>query len=338
MPPSKSELTPTYPLNNQTFTLHTLTPLYHPSPLTEPGALSAHSTRLKKHLTRDSLLPNILPDENVSKLGVLKSCIWSVLSSESSWHTQQENANGNRSRASSLDPDSETGIGLLITLSYETATYSLILLRALQPSTPPLPAEFTPYPLLLTRLPTPLRVQVLDYLSNAFDTRIAPLRLPSSLLGNMLENYLTTLTPSRQPLRVMTVVKDLTLTFAFAKAPGLKNLDVAVPREDVVKFLASANGSTPQTDVGGIGLMRNLHAYLKTHTAMDLGHEDVRLVKVACGAFVLGGGIGEGGRVKILTSVTADEDEGAEEGEGEREIVWRANKGLLAGLTEWAVG
>jgi hypothetical protein len=337
MPPSA----PIYPLHNTTWTLHALSPLYNRgSNLTSPETLSSHSLRLKQYLKRDAILEQA-PLEP-SKTGTLQSCTWTILPSKSVWQAQQRDS-GSDGTPPPISEDEQ--LGILIMLTYDTTTYNAILVR-LSADADALPDGFSSYPLLLTRLPNATRLTLLDFLSTTFDTRVSPLKLPSSFIAGLLEGYLAALTTpiasqdgaaqAERGQRVLNVVKDIQLSFSFSNAPGLKTLDVTINREDVLKFLArpaptstvdrsDAEDSTPP-------FMTAISDHLYTHTALQITHPGIRLAKVSCGAFVLGAsGSGDGGRMKILAVGETGDDE-------ERDAVEKANVGLVVGVVRWAKG
>ncbi|KAI2602168.1 kinetochore complex Sim4 subunit Fta1-domain-containing protein [Hypoxylon sp. NC1633] len=122
-------------------------------------------------------------------------------------------------------------------------------------------SAFMHLPLLLFRMPAPLKSVLVDFLSNAFDCRISPLALGTRSLVGSWESWLS---DSRQPLS-----KDVLFTLGFhieppePKSPGvehgdepdektgeadqneksepfylgLKSIDVAIPAREVRRFL-----------------------------------------------------------------------------------------------------
>jgi hypothetical protein len=93
-------------------------------------------------------------------------------------------------------------------------------------------------------------------------------------------------------------------------------VDVVVGREDV-------GGMVGRGGKGEGGFMKALGRYVKAHLGLEMGREEVRVVKVACGAWVLGGE----GKVKVF-------EPRGEEGGVE---VWRgACEKLVEGLVGWA--
>ncbi len=136
--------------------------------------------------------------------------------------------------------------------------------------------EFTSLPLLLIRMPRPLKTLLIEYLSSRFDTRISSLRFDSGGMAGLLEGYLTAVTTSSLPanslqelppprrvnvngthkkppkaygqrrvsleeqeIRIKKLVKDVQLTLSFPQgiaSPMLKSLDITIPRKDVISF------------------------------------------------------------------------------------------------------
>lgn len=333
--------TPIYPLHIATWTLHAVSPLYdRGTHLTSPETLSSHSLRLKQYLKRDAILEQ--GPLEPSKTGSLQSCTWVNLPFESAWVAQQHDSDTNETPPP-ISEDEQ--LGILITLTYDTAIHNAILVRS-PTDGDALPDGFSSYPLLLTRAPNATRLILLDFLSTTFDTRISPLKLRSPFISSSLERYLTAVTmPAASPRgaaellrsqRILSIIRDIQLSFSFANAPGLKTLDVTISREDVLKFLSRpaspsvANKSDSEDSTSPF--MTALSNHLYTHTALRITHPDIRLAKVSCGAFVLGAsGAGEGGRMKILAAGGTADD-------AEREAVQKANADLVEGMVRWAKG
>ncbi|RAH85371.1 hypothetical protein BO86DRAFT_453814 [Aspergillus japonicus CBS 114.51] len=239
------------------------------------------------------------------------------------------------------------GAGILITLTYETQTYRAALLTPSavssttpKPTTSPSSASAAPHrtlrshahtqtthlPLLLTKLPAPLRQTLLGFLSATFDTYAAGLTLPSGFLGRMLEGYLSCLggevrsagsgaSGSGEEV-VGAVVRDVHFMLGFQGpvAPGLRGLDVCVPRGVVGGLVAG--GVADQ--LGGEDVLGKIAGYLDTHLAMrvDLkegrglggeGGDVVRVTRVSCGGFMLGAD----GKMKLVGVAGAGAGAGA---------------------------
>ncbi|KAI1420025.1 kinetochore complex Sim4 subunit Fta1-domain-containing protein [Xylaria sp. FL1777] len=117
-------------------------------------------------------------------------------------------------------------------------------------------SAFARYPLLLTRMPAPLKSVLIDFLSNTFDCRISPLYLGTRTLirswerwieesgvdagkalskdvaltlGFHLEPSVTSLTPGEQ--------QQITRGPKRTAVLGLKTIDIVVPSEEVRRFL-----------------------------------------------------------------------------------------------------
>ncbi|RAH60536.1 hypothetical protein BO85DRAFT_366782 [Aspergillus piperis CBS 112811] len=315
-------------LLNTSWTLHRLSPLHHgrdfDSLVNNPAALKFYATRLRDQLTAASFpialqstgpLPTT-DDDTLSRTGALQSCTWEPIPSLSFSDIEHER-----------DPDND---GILVKLEYENATYKAALL-----SLSPLPAiqtEITPkprtrtrsqtqthathLPLLLTRFPAPLRQTFVSFLSSTFDTYCSPLRLPSRFIGTALNTYINTLTSEdgSGSINAVEIVKELHLTLSFPAfaAPDLRTLNITVPRESLSGFLgAGNNGDGSESDVLAV-----LSAYLEEHLAMkfDLtggkteptlkGQDHVRLARIACGGFALGGD----GKLKLVASTPAGDN------------------------------
>ncbi|OBT86557.1 hypothetical protein VE02_04310 [Pseudogymnoascus sp. 03VT05] len=228
-----------------------------------------------------------------------------------------------------LDGEGEgEGWGVLIEITYEKASYTAILLGDI---TSPSPATtttngaeggFTHLPLLLTRLPPPLRTTLLEFLATRFDTRASAMRLPSSFLTKALGGYMDALVAGGGDIGGG--VRDVVVSLAFPPerglagagegggegegGRGLKGIDITISRDDIPGFLERGRTATTATANKTIDhpFWASLHTYSTTHLALDLSNPSVSVVKIACGAFVMGGE----GRVKISAPG---------EGRGERE-------------------
>ncbi|PYH97378.1 hypothetical protein BO71DRAFT_417082 [Aspergillus ellipticus CBS 707.79] len=243
-----------------------------------------------------------------------------------------EASNAPRSRAQARRPPpppspSQQGGGVLVKLEYENITYKAALLtsESLSESQPAPAAKLrtrtrtrsqtqthsTRLPLLLTRFPAPLRQTFISFLSSTFDTYCSPLRLPSQFLGTALGTYIHALaseglgTPNP-----VDILKELHLTISFSAsiAPELRSLNISLPRESLGGFLhAGASEKGSESDV-----LSRLNTYLEEHLAMKLNlsgavtagpglrsQQHVRLAKIACGGFSLGGD----GKMKLIAAL-----------------------------------
>ncbi|KAL2222657.1 kinetochore complex Sim4 subunit Fta1-domain-containing protein [Thermoascus aurantiacus ATCC 26904] len=271
----------------------------------------------------------------------------------------------------------ENAMGILVLLEYENVTYKAALLAG--PDGYRDRGESTYLPLLMTRLPNSLRQTFISFLSTNFDTYCSQLRLPSTFLCAALEAYIAELislpegqsslnnSTSRTILQDVMKEMQLTLSFSPSIAPALRSMDVNLPRESLASFVVDV--SRPKTDLYGAEVqdrdqpstpfLTSLCDYLDRHLAMKLdlnsfarrdggpahaaANEHVRVTKVACGAFVLGGE----GRAKLVAgpATTAPGDDSLdldsldEDPESRRDrLVLRANESLLRALVRRAVG
>ncbi|RYP89280.1 hypothetical protein DL769_000114 [Monosporascus sp. CRB-8-3] len=173
---------------------------------------------------------------------------------------------------------------LCLVLAYEKATFSAILLpdvmnptqTAQEAEISGLPwtsskmtttagtkradggATFLRLPLLLLRLPTPLKSVLVDFLSSTLDCRVSPLRLGTQTLVRCWEDWLAR--NDRGGAIHQQQQKGVTLTLGFHLEPtrvkgdtreeeggkeaketvpqlGLKALEVVIPAEEIVRFL-----------------------------------------------------------------------------------------------------
>jgi hypothetical protein len=219
-------------------------------------------------------------------------------------------------------------------------------------------------------MPNALRQEFVSFLSTSFDTRISVLRLPGSFLCAALENYLATLTrpPGGGTTRldnnasrdfIQRIIKEAQLTLSFPPpvSPALRSLDVLLSRDSLAAFYYKKRENAPaqsSPQAPSAPFIAALSDYFNAHLAMPLNISALqgtstntqepaymRLTKVSCNAFVLGGE----GRVKFLANPgramflgdDVDEDEDDVE-DREKRLVWRANEQLLRALVNRAAG
>lgn len=109
--------------------------------------------------------------------------------------------------------------------------------------------HFRALPLLLLRMPTPLKPVIIDFLSNTFDCRVSPLRLGTRTLVSNLERWIKV----ADRLNSASATKDVVLTLGFSIPPvtstesdgsqttttvdlGLKSIDVIISAPDLQNF------------------------------------------------------------------------------------------------------
>ncbi|KAL4944500.1 kinetochore complex Sim4 subunit Fta1-domain-containing protein [Aspergillus oleicola] len=383
-------------LLNTSWTCHRLSPLHHSaiesksgSLLTDLAALNLYATRLRDHLTNSPADAQGWHaaagggggggDEpssagGLSALGALQSCTWEVISSLDFLEREDEE-----------DEDAKEPTGLLITLSYENSTYraALLSLPSDTKSKPGLQSQSqlpqkrkrgrpslrsstsnsnsktsTTLPLLLTRLPKPLREGLISFLATNFDTYVSALRISSAGLAGLLEGYVDALHTSSSSSAssgeageeaVEDIIRELSLTLTFAPpiSPSLKALNLGVPRDTLGAFLRSSSSSTSPTPSSSV--LQGLSEYVRNHLAMELGlplppsstssasngkgNVDtasiaggyVRLTKIACAGFV----VTSEGRLKIVAkNIGGDGDKGT----------LRGGEALLRRVLERAAG
>ncbi|KAK4097868.1 hypothetical protein N658DRAFT_499957 [Parathielavia hyrcaniae] len=119
----------------------------------------------------------------------------------------------------------------------------------------PTPNRFLSLPLLLLRMPAPLKTTIADFLSKTFDCRVSPMRLGTRSLVRSWEAWIRSVgLPSREPL-----ARDVVLSLGFHAPPpekssstapdgvetagqqhlGLKAIDVIVPAGELRRFVAA---------------------------------------------------------------------------------------------------
>ena len=334
-------------LFNTSWALNRLSPLHHKKDcdtlLDNQSALNTYAARLRDQLTGDVLAglqtsTSAVDDDSLSKTGALTECTWQSISS-----SRDE---GSGRRASAPFP------GILVTLTYENIVYKAALLAEPGPNSRRGSARSgsTFLPLLLTKCPNALRQTFISFLSSNFDAYCAPLRLPSAFLCTGLETFVDELRARAGDLAddtVEDIVKELQLTLSFSAliAPALRSLNVGISRASLAGFLKNGENASNRTLKQKLRcpLIPNLTSYLETHLAMQidldgsspdqLAKQHVRLSKVSCAAFVLGGD----GRMKLVVDSTRSENQGQEERIAKDQAALHASETLLRAVINKAV-
>ena len=295
-----------YPLYNTTFTLHRLSPLY----TGRDAALNNASLQQYAKSFRDVLVGEVVrgvrvglgsDEDALARLGALQTVIWQLLPNENIWDTERDVG---EETALDISPNQ----GILVNIVYERASYSALLLRA-----PRLEEEdssmeygsggFEQFPLLLMRMPGSLRDTFTTFLSSTFDTRASILHLSQGYLITSLERYILYCSTEEngaemdigQTNRALrTYIKDVQIVIGLDLPDGasLKTIDILINKEDLPRLYRSGRKIT-RSDGAQSPFMAAISNYVNRHLALDLRHENVKILKIACGAFVLGGSEGK---------------------------------------------
>ncbi|KAH6857169.1 kinetochore complex Sim4 subunit Fta1-domain-containing protein [Chaetomium sp. MPI-CAGE-AT-0009] len=283
-----SSLTTTHlplPFYNTTFSAHRLSPLYlGPDPLT-PNRLQLLAQRLRDSLVGDVVrgvhIGAATDDDGagsvVGRAGALErvDIAWVGVAEVLGFSGGEVDRLGEGEGASGLRGRK----GLHISLQYEMASCTALLLPPLVggggsgvesanmrfsvggPGADEMdwetsvdPTHFLSLPLLLVRMPPPLRAIVGDFLSTTFDCRVSPMRLGTRSLVHIWEAWIKSAgLPSRGPL-----ARDMVLSLGFYVPPpdpvtvqaskeeagteqhqplGLKSVDVIIPAVELRRFV-----------------------------------------------------------------------------------------------------
>ncbi|KAL7774077.1 hypothetical protein CFE70_004046 [Pyrenophora teres f. teres 0-1] len=276
---------PTGPVT-PTYNLYRISPLHHgDTPLLGHASLRIHAKRLKEQLKGDNVRGvqvDFAAAEDTAKLGPLDECSWDLLGDEDAW-IDRHVADVDESQLSSVLTH-ENARGLQISLDYEKQSYNALLLR--DPAVTCSPDGFTSLPLLLVKMPGPVRDIFVNYLRTTFDAHVAPLRLPSSFISSSLETYFKHLTAKTSTQSIQQVIRQLHIQFAFPNTTTLlKHVEITITGTDVAGFVHRGR------------LLKNTHtkpftaalfAYLKHHLALDASHPNVQISRISCNSFSLG--------------------------------------------------
>ncbi|KAF2849797.1 hypothetical protein T440DRAFT_125887 [Plenodomus tracheiphilus IPT5] len=278
---------PPYPLYNKTYHLYRLSPLHHGDvPLLAERALRSHAKRLKEQLKGDSVRGvqvDFASAEETARLGPLHDCSWDPVGDEDAWIDRyRQSVDPDASQLSALGPHKARGIE--VSLDYEKQSYNALLLR--DPDVTASPQGFTSLPLLLVRMPGPIRDIFLNYLCTTFDAHVAPLKLPSPFLTASLETYFKHLSSPSSTQSIPDVIRSLQIQLAFPNTTNiLKHIEVSIAGADVAGFVS--RGMTMPTSRNG-PFTAALSGYLKKHLALDISHPQVHISKISCSSFHLG--------------------------------------------------
>lgn len=328
-----------YPLYNTTFTLHRLSPLYVGTDATlDNTALLPYARRFRDILAGDVLRGvrvGLGADEDaLARVGALQTVTWKVLLGEDAWDSWAGDA-------TQMDETMEfgPGRGLYINITYERATYSAILLRSQRGEPGADGAGFQWLPLMLTRMPGSLRETFAEFLASTFDARVSVLRMGPSYLPSTLESYVANCllgedgevaSFGESSGTLKKILKEVQVVIGFDLPSGnssLKTVDIVIARDDLPRLVQRGSKiarKSGEKEGHKTPFMDALTMHVQTHLALDMRHEAVKILRVACGAFVLGAE----GKAKLTEPTTSDGDS----------VQGRATTLLIDGLIELAEG
>jgi hypothetical protein len=279
---------PPYPLYHRTYTLFRLSPLHHgDAPLLADQSLRLHAKRLREQLKGDNVRGvqvDFAAADDTAKLGPLEECSWETMGDEDAWIDRHRQSIEPDASQPPSDLASDRARGIQVSLEYEKQSYNALLLR--DPGATASPAGFTSLPLLLVKMPGPVRDIFLNYLRTAFDAHVAPLRLPSAFITSSIETYFKHLSSSTSTQTIQDVVRQLQIQLAFPTiTTHVKHVEVAIAGADVPGFvtrgkLLPGGADKPFTTA--------LSHYLKTHLALDMSHPKTHISRISCNSFHLG--------------------------------------------------
>jgi hypothetical protein len=227
----------------------------------------------------------------------LELCTWDAIGDEDDWITRHQHLVDPDASQASAGPSVDGARGVQVALEYEDSSYNALLLR--NPGTTTSPQGFTSLPLLMLKMPAPLRAVFIHYLETAFDAHISPLRLSSNFLISSLETYFRHLTAPSSTQSVEDVISHLQLQLSF---PGvtrdLKHIDLAFHRNDLPGFLKRGKRSRPESQAP---FLTALSLYLQRHLALDLSDHSVQFTRITSASFGLATD-----RIKLFVPQAAD--------------------------------
>jgi hypothetical protein len=334
-----------YPLYATTFTAHRLSPLFHNDATFDAPTLRHYASQFRDILAGEVLrgvrVGLIADEEALARVGALKIVQWSLLKDEESW---EEGIDATQMTADDTTIQEISHAGILVEVTYEKAAYSAILLQdTIRPNHNETPG-FSHYPLLLTRMQGSLREAFLDFLSTTFDTRASILKLPSHFLAETAEKYLANVTNSENGTMdsvaatrsLRTIIKDILITLSFdvpGIASSLRAVDITISKEDSWRMILRGqkllqienNQPASKNSKSSRPFTRALKQYVDRHMGLQLDNPNVKISRVACGAFVLG----TEGKIKLSTPPQIEDAE---------DLQRKATKTLVADLIHLATG
>jgi hypothetical protein len=277
-----------YPLYNRTYALYRLSPLHHgDTPLLDERVLRTHAQRLRNQLRGDtirgvevqSVAEGVLPN-----LGPLEACSWDLVGDEDVWADHQRRLLSPDTSELPLNLTPEKARGVQVTLDYERQSYNALLLR--DPDTTSSPDAFTSLPLLMLKMPAPVRDIFLNYLHTAFDAHTAPLRLQSAFLASSLDTYMHRLTAPGSTQTIRDTLRRVSVQLSFPHTPTLlKHIEITISEDDVPHFFT--RGKQLVQNVSDTPFLAALSTYLAKHLALSLSHPNIHISKITSGAFTL---------------------------------------------------
>jgi hypothetical protein len=279
---------PPYPLYNRTYHLYRISPLHHGEPpLLLDRTLRTHARRLKDQLKGDNVRGvqvDFAGAEDTAKLGPLDECRWELIGDEDAWIDRHGPLVDPEASQLSAALSPQGARGLQVSLEYERQSYNALLLR--DPAVTSSPEGFTSLPLLLVKMPGPIRDIFLNYLRTTFDAHVAPLRLPSPFITSSLETYFKHLAASTSTQSIQDVIRQLQVQLTFPTTTSLlKHIDITIAGADVPGLV---HRGKLLKDTHNKPFTAALSHYLKRHLALDILHPKVHISRISCNSFHLG--------------------------------------------------
>ena len=273
---------PPYPLYNRTYSLYRLSPLHHgDTPLFTNRALRTHAKRLKEQLKGDNVRGvqvDFTNAEDTAKLGPLEECSWDVVGDEDAWIDQYRQLQSPEVSRPLLPVEVR---GIEVSLEYEKQSYNAFLLRDLSDKTSP--DGFSSLPLLLVKMPGPVREVLLQYLRTTFDAHVCSLKLSSTFIIGSLETYFRHLSASNSTQSIQDVVRQLSIQVAFPNTTtSLKHINITIDAADVPGFVTRGRHASDKP------FTTALFSYLAKHLALDVSHPKAQISRISCNSFHLG--------------------------------------------------
>jgi len=156
-------------------------------------------------------------------------------------------------------------------------------------------------------MPNSLRETLIDFLSTTFDTQVSKLHFEKAFLIQTLENYIEQCSTTEDGeattnRALVAILNSIHIVIGFEGISELSSVEIIIDKPDVPRLVETGKRIAQGAD-GKSPLSAALERYIQSHLALNLTHERVRILRVACGAFTLG----VEGKVKLTEPVGGDE-------------------------------
>lgn len=303
-----------YPLYDTTFDLYRVSPLHTGESSLDDSSLRELTRKFREILVGDVIrgVPvGLVPDHAAAAYtGALQDVKWTGLPYEERWNE--------------LDEDTTMTLndwqGVVLRITYDSIMYTAVMLKDVRArdwdetslGVSQDDSGFEHFPLLLLKMPASVRVIFTEFLATTFDAHISSLEFPSTFVTTSFEQYLAyicvnedgdslDIPESNRATKSIMGAVDVHIGFDLpGGSSALKTIDIKLSRDDLPRIVARGKLANREEDTP---LWNALTAYVNAHLALNLKHEKVKILRIACDAFVFGAE----GRLKLIDPGPSDE-------------------------------